>query len=384
MAGLYVHIPFCRKACHYCNFHFSTSQKLRQAYADALIKEVRLKKEKIRQFPLEAGFEAGIKTVYFGGGTPSQLHPDELGQIVDVLQKHFEWDKNVEFTIEANPDDLSAGVLKAYKNMGVNRLSIGIQSFREEDLMYLGRLHDARQADYAIKLSQDMGFENLNIDLIYGLPTQSDSDWEGNLDLFFKWEIPHLSAYCLTVELHTPLHVLIKKNKKEDVSESKAVRHFDILMDKARKQQFLHYEISNFCRENYHSRHNLSYWQQKPYLGFGASAHSYYTDTRTWNIANTAAYIKNITEGEPFCEEEQLDLQTKYNEYILTSLRTMWGCDRALVRSRFGNRFYDYLKNQSDRHIEQGNLIAENDFLILTDKGKLFADGIASDLFMVD
>jgi len=384
MAGLYVHIPFCREACYYCNFHFSTSKKLRQAYVDALIKEISIKKEKIKQMPSEAGFDKGFQTIYFGGGTPSQLPPDDLARIADALRNNFEQDGDPEFTLEANPDDISANVLRAWQAMGVNRLSIGIQSFKENDLQYLGRRHDAVQAEYAIKSAQDMGFDNINIDLIYGIPTQSEKDWEENLGVFYSLNIPHLSAYCLTVEPKTPLHVLIEKGKKDKVSETQAVSHFEILIKFARENGLTHYEISNFCRGDNFSKHNLSYWQQKPYLGFGAAAHSFYADTRTWNMAHTAGFIKNIAEGKPFCEEEHLDLKTKYNEYILTSLRTLWGCDCAYITNHFGKSYSDYLTRQSEKYITQGLLKKVNNSLYLTDKGKLLADGIAADLFMVD
>lgn len=384
MAGLYIHIPFCRKACYYCNFHFSTSKKLRQVYVDALIKEISIKKRKIALGHSDAGFDKGIQSVYFGGGTPSQLAPGELARITDALRDNFEWDENIEFTLEANPDDITLNILKAWQDMGVNRLSIGIQSFREKDLKYLGRQHDTVQAEYAIKSAQDIGFDNINIDLIYGIPTQTDKDWEDNLNIFNRLNIPHLSAYCLTVEPQTPLHVLIRKAEKENVSEAQAIAHFEMLIKFAEENGLTHYEISNFCRGNTFSKHNLSYWQQKPYLGFGAAAHSCYDDIRTWNMAHTAAYIKNITEGKPFCEAEQLDLKTKYNEYILTSLRTLWGCDCTYVMNNFGTLYYNYLTKQTLGYIDRGLLRKENTFLFLTDKGKLLADGITADLFMVD
>ncbi len=351
---------------------------------DALIKEISLKKDKLKQLPAEGGFDKGIKSLYFGGGTPSQLPPDELKRITDSLRCHFGWDNDIEFTLEANPDDISAEVLNAWRDMGVNRLSLGIQSFKEKDLKYLGRQHNAALAERAINLARDTGYNNINIDLIYGIPEQTTKDWEENLEMFISLNLQHLSAYCLTVEPRTPLHVLINKEKKNKPSEQQAVRHFEILLKVAHANNMIHYEISNFCFENYYSKHNLGYWQRKPYLGFGASAHSFYAQMRSWNVANTSVYIKNIAEGNTFSEEEQLDEKTRYNEYVLTALRTLWGCDMDYVKNIFDSRFYNYLVKQSGKYLEQGLLSNTNHFLVLTDKGKLFADGISADLFMVD
>ena len=354
-----------------------------EAYTNALVKEIVQKKDFFQFNTQNEAFPKKIDTLYFGGGTPSQLSLHLISQIVDALYKNFPVASNIEFTLEANPDDLDTAHLIAYKDMGINRLSIGIQSFNPSDLLYLNRTHNVAMAEYSIKHAQDAGFSNMNIDLIYGIPTLTQTSWKNNLNKFLALNIPHLSAYCLTVEPQTPLAVLIKKQKLKPVDESQSVKHYNHLINFMDDHDFLHYEISNFCKENYYSKHNLSYWQQKPYLGLGASAHSYSGDLRSWNIANTTQYIKNINNESVYYESEILKTATKYNEYILTSLRTMWGCDLNYIKNNFGNSFYRYISNLLQQQSIKQNVITKNHIVYLTEKGKLFADKIASDLFIV-
>ena len=375
MCGIYIHIPFCKEACFYCNFHFSTSKKNKDAYVQALLKEIILKKDTFSQ--------SEINTIYFGGGTPTQLSAYSINQITDALYKNYSFAPSIEFTIEANPDDLNAENLIAFKDLGVNRLSIGIQSFNAADLKYLNRTHNAAMAEYAIKEAQDNGFSNINIDLIYGIPTLTQKSWQHNLNKFINLGLPHLSSYCLTVEPRTPLAVLIKKHKLKPLDETRSINHYKMLTGFMKDNGFLHYEISNFCKEHFYSKHNLSYWQQKPYLGFGASAHSYNEVSRSWNIANTTQYIKNINNNILFFETEQLNATTKYNEYILTSLRTMWGCNLDYIKNKFGNNFYNYATEQLSQYIQCQYVIQKDNIIYLSEEGKLFADKIASDLFIV-
>ncbi len=383
MCGIYIHIPFCKKACHYCNFHFSTSRKYSEVYVQTLLKEIELKQDFFGGIKPGATAQPEINTIYFGGGTPTLLSIASISKIVEALNKNYKIASAFEFTIEANPDDLNAENLKDFYNLGVNRLSIGIQSFNTEDLKYLNRTHNAAMAEYSIKEAQDAGFSNINIDLIYGIPTLTPKTWVSNLKRFLSLDIPHLSPYCLTVEPKTPLEVLIKKNKLKPVDEAMGIAHYKILSAFMQDNGFLHYEISNFCKENFYSKHNLSYWQQKSYLGFGASAHSYNGDTRSWNIANTTQYIKNVNDGIVFYESEKLDIPTKYNEYILTSLRTMWGCNLKYILNEFGITYHDYAVRQFLKYKLNQYVVESDDVIYLTERGKLFADKIASDLFMV-
>jgi len=375
MSGIYIHIPFCKNACVYCNFHFSTSLKNKEPYIEALIKEIYLKK---------SFFDTSekIETLYFGGGTPSILDEDGLNRIIDSLHKNFNCAHLSEFSFEANPEDLTPRKLKSLRNSGINRLSIGVQSFQDSDLNYLGRVHNAAKAINCIKNAQDAGFDNITIDLIYGLPTLNKDAWTANINTFFSLDLPHLSCYCLTVEEKTPLEIFIKKNKAQAPEEGAAIEQYDILTKMMDKEKFVHYEISNFGKEGYFSKHNLSYWQGEKYLGLGAAAHSYTRTQRRWNIANTTLYIKNVLGGHNFYETETLDKNTLYNEYIFTSLRTVWGGTWAHVETHFGKQYLDYLKTGisklNNRHIEVYPLGYR-----LSAEGRLFADGIASALFMV-
>ena len=391
MAGIYLHIPFCKQACHYCNFHFSTSLNRKNDFVAALLKEMELQRHYIGS--------AAVETVYFGGGTPSLLTEEELGQILDRLQDLFHLAPDAEITLEANPDDITtAGKLKAWKQAGINRLSIGIQSFFEEDLQWMNRAHDAGQAANSIRMAQEEGLDNISIDLIYGGPTLPDSHWEKNVAQAVASGIPHLSCYALTVEPRTALDKMIHQKKKEAVNPDDQARQFLLLMRWLAAAGYEHYEISNFSLPGRRSRHNSSYWQGKPYLGLGPSAHSYNGKSRQWNVAGNAQYIDGIFAGKLLFEKEELTPTQQLNEYIMISLRTMEGCDLQRVSDQFGEEKARELREQAESYVRDGKITVSqnpisvgeveqkirNTRLVLTQEGKLLADGIAADLFTVD
>jgi oxygen-independent coproporphyrinogen III oxidase len=327
MAGIYIHIPFCRKACNYCNFHFSTSTKLQKDFTDALLKEISLQKNYL--------FEH-VATVYFGGGTPSILPSEDIDSILKKLKDTFQVDVDAEITLEANPDDITATKLAEWKAIGINRLSIGIQSFFEEDLRWMNRAHNAKQAVECIELAQQSGFDNLTIDLIYGTPSLTDEHWKYNVQKAIELNIPHLSCYALTVEPRTALEKMIEQKKIENVNTEKQARHFEMLMQWIQLAGYEHYEISNFAKPGFKSKHNSSYWQGKSYLGLGPSAHSFNGSSRQWNVANNALYIQSLNKGAVPFEIEVLTKEQQLNEYIMTSLRTMEGLSLKKVTDEFG------------------------------------------------
>lgn len=372
MAGIYLHIPFCRQACHYCNFHFSTSLQYKNDVVDALLKEMEARKDYIRN--------EQIQTIYFGGGTPSLLTEDELGRILNRLHTLFSITPDAELTLEANPDDMAVpGRLTAWRQAGINRLSIGIQSFYEEDLRWMNRVHNARQALESIRQARDAGLDNISIDLIYGTPGLSDEGWKKNVEQAFQLEIPHLSCYALTVEPRTALDTMIRQHKKKDVDPDDQARQFLLLMDWTAAAGYEHYEISNFSLPGRRSRHNTSYWQGKPYLGLGPSAHSYDgAASRQWNIANNALYIKDPISQ---IEKETLTPTQQLNEFIMISLRTMEGLDLDAVTTRWDTHKTQTLLTQAEPYIREGKMILKHGNLALTRNGKLLADGIAAALF---
>jgi len=372
MAGIYLHIPFCRQACHYCNFHFSTSLKLKNEFVDALLKEIGLQTNYLPAEP--------VHTIYFGGGTPSLLTIDELKAILHALHKNFSVDAGVEITLEANPDDLNADKLSAWKQAGVNRLSIGVQSFFEEDLRWMNRAHTAQQAISNLQLAKTY-FDNITIDLIYGTPTLPDEKWQHNVQQAISLGISHLSCYALTVETGTALAHMIDKHKTTDVNTDDQARQFLLLIDWMREAGYEHYEISNFALPGKRSRHNSSYWQGAAYLGLGPSAHSFNGESRQWNISNNALYIQSLNNNTVPFEIEKLTDTQRLNEYIMTSLRTMEGLDVDYVAKNFGETVSNKLQQLSIQFIEAGKLQREKGRLQLTKEGKLFADGIAAALF---
>jgi oxygen-independent coproporphyrinogen-3 oxidase len=388
MAGIYIHIPFCKQACHYCDFHFSTSLKNKAPFLKALKTEIHLKKDFF--FNEITGTKDRINTIYFGGGTPSLLSIPELMNIFEQLHKQFEIDKDAEITLEANPDDLTKEKTKALRGTPVNRLSIGIQSFYDEDLQLMNRAHNANEALQIIGLAQDNDFHNLSIDLIYGIPTLTHQKWEKNLRTAFDMNVKHISAYCLTVEPKTALAKFIASGKIKNVDEHHSSEQFEILLREMKANHFQQYEISNFCKEEFYSRHNSNYWLKEKYLGLGPSAHSYNGIARQWNVSNNAKYTdalekREITEHKqfPLFEQEMLTIQQRYNEYILTSLRTIWGSDLLYMKRQFGEELWAHCLKEAAPYLLSKQLIQRDNKLFLTDNGKLFADKIASDLFMI-
>ncbi len=376
MAGIYIHIPFCRQACNYCDFHFSTTLTHKAELVDAIIQEAELQKGYLQGKP--------ISTIYFGGGTPSILTKSELESILSKLKSLFTVDEGVEVTLEANPDDLTPEKLTELKALGVNRLSIGIQSFIEQDLRSMNRAHNAQQAIECVKLAQAAGITNISIDLIYGIQMLDDLDWIENIDKAVKLGVQHISAYALTVEPKTALAHQIKTGKAAPVDEEKASRHFHLLVDRLAKSGFEQYEISNFSLPGHRSKHNSSYWNGEWYLGLGPSAHSFNNKSRQYNIRNNAVYISDINKGKITAEMETLSTNDRYNEYIMTALRKVEGIDLDEVEKRFG-KFYQLLcMKEARNYIKDGQLSFNNNCLTLTTNGKFFADGIASSLFATD
>lgn len=373
MAGIYLHIPFCKQACYYCNFHFSTSL----AQQPALIKQM------LREINLQQDYLTGqtVTSIYFGGGTPSLLTRNDLQQLLDKIYTTFKIDPDAEITLEANPDDLSPEKLSELRAAGINRLSIGVQSFHEEDLRWMNRAHDSRQALQSIRDAREAGFDNLTIDLIYGGPTLSDEGWAANVQQAIDLGVQHLSCYALTVEPGTALDQFIRKKKVPLLDTDKAARHFEQLMQWTANAGYEHYEISNFALPGWHSRHNSSYWQSQPYLGLGPSAHSFNGHSRQWNIANNALYIKSMERDTVPFELEELTPTMMLNEYIMTTLRTSQGCLLPVVAERFGTDKRDTLLKMAGPFLDKGWMVLRNEALVLTPEGRLFADGIASDLF---
>ena len=372
MAGIYIHIPFCKQACYYCDFHFSTSLKHKDELLQAILKEIKLQKTYLDNETIE--------TIYFGGGTPSLLNTDELNRIIGTITSLHTVSSDAEITLEANPDDLNKAKLQELTQTDVNRLSIGIQSFFDEDLFWMNRAHRAKEAEASVKGAQDSGFENITADLIYGYPLLSDHKWKQNLNTLFELNIPHVSSYSMTVEPQTALATFIKKKIQPAMDEQQSAEQFLVLMDAMQSQGFEHYEISNFCKPGQYSRHNANYWKGVKYLGIGPSAHSFNGETRQWNIANNAKYTQSLEKGTIPAETEFLTETNRLNEYIMTSLRTIWGLDLNYL-NQIAKGAADQLHKLTERHFESGWISQKDNVIILTQTGKLYADNIASDLF---
>ncbi len=371
---MYIHIPFCKQACHYCDFHFSTSVKKKPQLVEALCLELELrKKENVGQ----------VETIYFGGGTPSLLTAEELQQIFDVIFQNFEVAGDAEITLEANPDDLSEEKLKELAASPVNRLSIGVQSFFQEDLELMNRAHNEKEALEAIQLAKKY-FDNISIDLIYGIPGMSRERWQENLGIALDLEVPHISSYALTVEPRTALKSMIEKGKIAPVEEEAAKEHYELMIDVLEKAGFENYEFSNFGKPGYFSRNNTAYWFGKPYLGIGPSAHSFDGNIRKWNVSNNSLYIKALQKGEIPQEIEELNTIDRYNEYVMTRLRTKWGVSLPEVQQKFGDDFLQYLQQEAEALFKNGLLEREGEHLKVSKKGKFLSDGIAADLFKVE
>ena len=374
MAGIYIHIPFCKKACHYCNFHFSTQTSQIKTFVDALIQEIELQKSYLNE---------PIKTIYFGGGTPSLLNQHQLKMIIDALYVHFDIAPNIECTLEANPDDLQLSNVVAWKQVGINRLSIGIQSFQAPALEWMNRAHTVDQSHNAIQIAKEAGIDNISIDLIYGTPTLSDEALLADLDWIEKYQIKHVSCYALTVEDKTALKKLIEKKQLEEVDPEKQARQFELLCARLNKLGMEHYEISNFAQPNFRSQHNSNYWSGIPYLGLGPSAHSYNEISRQWNIAHNGLYLQSVMKGQVPFEIEFLNTSMRYNEYIMTSLRRIEGFNLDDIQAKFGDKILAHCIHTIESMQSKKYLHKTTSGYALNIEAKFLADGIASDFFIL-
>ena len=375
MPGIYIHIPFCKQACHYCDFHFSTNLKKKDEMVLALAKEIEIRKSEFH--------DEIVETIYFGGGTPSILEISDLKLLIDSVYKNYKVVENPEITVEANPDDLTENRIIELSKNKVNRLSIGIQSFFEDDLQLMNRAHNVEEAKKCLEIATHY-FDNISIDFIYGVPEMSNEKWLQNIETALSFGVPHISSYALTVEPKTALHSFIQKGIIPQPDDEVAQEHFQILVDKLSENGFIHYELSNFGKENYFSKNNSSYWLGKKYIGIGPSAHSYDGKNRGWNVSNNSLYIKSIQENKLPIEIETLTKTDRYNEYIMTGLRTIWGVSLERIEQEFGKTYLDYLNQQAAKFIEDHLLFVDDNILRTTKKGKFLSDGIASDLFLLN
>jgi oxygen-independent coproporphyrinogen-3 oxidase len=374
MAGIYLHIPICKKLCFYCDFYHVISTGDNKAFIDALIKEAELRKDYVAN--------ETVSTIYFGGGTPSVLSFRELEIILSQIRKHYLVAEDCEISVELNPDDVNTSYLKGLKDINVNRISLGIQSWRDSDLKMLNRRHDAVQAEQALKEVLSSGFENVSIDLIYGIPGMSQEEWAKMLDFSFSFDIKHLSAYHLTFEAGTVFGKMLEKGLIAEVDEEESIALFNTLIEKAERAGFIHYEISNFGKPGYFSIHNSNYWKQVNYIGLGPSAHSFNGYSRQWNIRDLKGYIRSVNSGKSFYEHEDLDLKARFNEYVMTSLRTMWGIDLEYIEKTFEKEGYDYVVNLAGKFKDYGLIRQDKKNLVLTNQGKIISDNIISE-FMI-
>ena len=375
MSGIYIHIPFCKQACYYCDFHFSTSLKKKDLMVAAIIKELEMRQAEFK--------EELVETIYFGGGTPSLLSLKEINSIIKAVYKFYKVNANPEITLEANPDDLSKGKIKELAKSPVNRLSIGVQSFFEEDLKLMNRAHNTKEAKDCIKEAIKY-FNNISIDLIYGIPGSSNKRWIKNIEKALSFNVPHISSYALTVEPKTALQKFIDKDVIQNVDDEQAQQQFQILLEYLEAANFIHYELSNFGKEGFFSRNNSAYWQGKSYLGIGPSAHSFNGQQRSWNVRNNSIYINSIKNDILPSEVETLTVTDRYNEYVMTGLRTIWGVSVTKVENDFGKSYKNYLLKQAQKHINEHLLYLDDDKLLVSKKGKFLSDGIAADLFLLN
>ncbi len=375
MSGIYIHIPFCKQACHYCNFHFSTSLRLKDDMVKAICKEIELRHDYLK--------DKNLSSIYFGGGTPSLLSKDDFNYIFESISKYFYWSTEAEITLEANPDDVNKEKLKIFNDFGINRLSIGIQSFFDEDLLWMNRAHNAMEASECVRMAQDFGIDNISIDLIYGSPTTTNVMWADNIQKALNMNVAHISSYCLTVEEKTALHHQILKKKSIAPDPGRAHHQLEVMILALNNAGYDHYEISNFAKPGKIAVHNTNYWRGQSYLGIGPSAHSYDGAFRSWNVANNKKYIEAIHQNILPSETEYLHPSTIYNEYVMTGLRTMWGVNTDQIGS-IGVHFKEYFLSNISNEIERGMVALSDNSYILTREGKHFADRVAMNLFYIE
>lgn len=376
MAGIYLHIPFCKTRCIYCDFYSSTRSELRSHYVTALCRELTMRKDYLKGEKVE--------TIYFGGGTPSQLGKDDFTLIFDTIREQYGLEQSQEITLEANPDDLTPEYLSMLSTLPFNRISMGIQTFDDATLKLLNRRHNAQTAIEAVGRCREAGFRNISIDLIYGLPGETRERWESDLRQAIDLNVEHISAYHLIYEEDTPIYKMLKQHRIDEVDEDSSLQFFTLLMEHLQKAGYEHYEISNFCRPEKQSRHNTSYWKGIPYLGCGPSAHSFNGTTREWNVSSIDTYIKGIEENRRAFETEFLDPATRYNEFIITTMRTAWGTPIEKLKQEFGDEMWDYCRKMAAPYLANGKLEVHDGALKLTREGIFISDSVMSDLLWVD
>ena len=374
MAGVYIHIPFCRKFCNYCDFYKITALGYKDDYIEAVLKEIEMRKDYVNE---------PIQTIYFGGGTPSLFSSQDLYRIIDKIYKYFSVNQKIEATIEVNPDDVSREYLSSLREIGLNRISMGVQSWNNRDLKLMNRRHDEKKAEEALKDTMDF-FDNISVDLIYGVPGMSIEEWKNNLIKTLSFDIQHISAYSLIVEPGTAFYKMRLSGKIKEAEEELFIRQYELLKDMSEEHGFLHYEISNFAKQDYYSVHNSNYWKQVPYLGLGPSAHSFNGYSRQWNVSDVNTYISEKKKGGLSFEKEYLSEKTRYNEYIMTSLRTMWGIDLEKLELMFGKEMHDYVVSVSEKYKQYGMMTKREDHLILTNQGIMISDNIISEFMLED
>lgn len=374
MLGIYIHIPFCKKSCHYCNFHFSTSLKNKEDMIKAINKEI---------YQKAILNNDKVSTIYFGGGTPSILDVEEINLIIENIYKNFNVGKNIEITIEANPDDLSKHKLNDLSKTKINRISIGVQSFIDKELKIMNRVHDSKKAIKSIEMAKKY-FNNISVDLLYGVPDSSIKSWNYNLDVISSFNINHISAYALTVEPKTALESFINKSILSMPDEDLVYSQYKLINKKLSSKNFINYEVCSFAQKDFFSKNNSAYWLRKKYIGIGPSAHSFDGESRSWNISNNKKYIDQIRDGDNYYKKENLTKVDQYNEYIMTGLRTIWGVSVKHIESNFDVRFKNYFLKKIKSHIAKKNVYKEDDLYLTTQSGRFLADGIASDLFLVN
>ncbi|MEO6191131.1 MAG: radical SAM family heme chaperone HemW [Saprospiraceae bacterium] len=370
--GLYIHIPYCKRKCTYCNFHFSTQIDTKNKLIQSLLSEIKQRANEIN--------DGLVKSIYFGGGTPSVMSENELGQILNQIRKYYNIASEVEITLESNPDDLNSSYLKGLSYSEINRLSIGIQSFEDKELVWMNRAHDSAQSHHAIQASLEAGFNNISCDLIYGIPISSHEIWHNNISHLINYNIPHISCYALSVEEKTKLYSDIKLNKTLAPDDQFTIEQMQILFDRMDKNNYEAYELSSYCKNGYRSKHNSSYWQNKSYLGFGPSAHSFHNNRRRWNVANNNIYIQSINSLIPYFEEETLSHRDRYNEYVMLNLRRIEGIDLKLIQLEF-NEYFNNCKSILQEYYKNKYLILEGNKYRLSNKGKIICDQIIRNLF---
>ena len=376
MAGIYIHIPFCKTRCIYCDFYSTTRSELKSQYIRALCRELTERKEYLKG--------EAVETIYFGGGTPSQLSEEDFKEVFKTIEQVYGTREATEITLEANPDDLTEEYIGMLHTLPFNRISMGIQTFYDATLQLLNRRHNATQAIEAVKHCRQAGFQNISIDIIYGLPGETDQRWTQDLQQAVSLDVEHISAYHLIYEEGTPLYKMPQQHSVSQVDEDSSLNFFSTLIDTLSAAGYEHYEISNFCKPGMYSRHNTSYWQGIPYLGCGPSAHSFDGGSREWNVASLNQYLSSVEQGQRQHETEQLDTRTRYNEYIITGLRTMWGISTEEPKKKFGDRLSKYCLEQARSYLENGKLELHNDRLKLTREGIFISDGIMSDLLIIE